>query len=153
MDAPAPRWLVAFDDESWPEEDMAADELGPVIGKIDSKQQTTLVQSPEVSVSSQEDTATAPHNKKRKSVTFENASDSSETKAAAAKARQQRSQRRQAKVDEDVVKNPHKPSVPIAANNKKIKTKNDDVIRVTMLTGTLLLYRGKHRRAEFIRRV
>lgn len=101
-------------------------------------------------------------------------------------AREERSRRRQAKIDEEIF-----PNLPVheqfmAGAKRRISTgslstsfhnskrsrrdadnddpdnktnNNDDtstkstVIQVTLLTGTLYLYRGKQRRAEFIRRV
>lgn len=66
-----------------------------------------------------------------------------------AKDREARRKRRQAVVEEEEVKmGDHSQVVNVVA---KKKTKNgEDVIRVPLLTGTLLLYRGTQRRAEFI---
>jgi len=75
------------------------------------------------------------------------ASPSDDRKAAAASAREQRSKRRHAQ----------QAPLPttIARPNKKCKTskEKEDVVRIPMLTGTLYLYRGAHRRAEFVRKV
>ena len=73
-------------------------------------------------------------------------------------AREERSRRRQAKIDEDV---PGQESSggkrrppPLNGSKKRPRGENDgEVVKVKLLTGTLFLYRGLHRRAEFIRRV
>jgi hypothetical protein len=74
-------------------------------------------------------------------------------------AREARSKRRQAKIDDDIY--PTELSVAEksalqtngASKNKRHRGDEGDVVQVKLLTGTLYLYRGKHRRAEFIRRV
>ena len=96
-----------------------------------------------------------------------------------ASAREERSRRRQAKIDEEIFPNVHEQlltggkrrlsSHSTAFHNSKrsrrdgdddfhhgnndVSGENGAVIQVNLLTGTLYLYRGKHRRAEFIRRV
>jgi hypothetical protein len=81
-------------------------------------------------------------------------------------AREARSRRRQAKIDEDAVP----PGTEVIGgkrllalddhiappSNKKPKHNESDdgeVVKVKLLTGTLYLYRGAQRRAEFVRRV
>lgn len=83
-------------------------------------------------------------------------------------AREARSRRRQAKIDEDAIP----PGTEIVggkrhggleldghhpiSNCKKLKhneTDDGEVVKVKLLTGTLYLYRGAQRRAEFVRRV
>ncbi|GAX16977.1 hypothetical protein FisN_5Hh356 [Fistulifera solaris] len=94
------------------------------------------------------------------------ASDSSipetaEARRKKASAREQRSRRRQAIIDEFGVPQPieegsnkrkmppHKPF-----KNKRPKPSGDEkCIQIKLLTGTLYLYRGPNRRAEFIRKV
>ena len=91
-------------------------------------------------------------------------------------AREQRSRRRQAKIEEEAVTiapmpaHSHKPTASIGGSRskrrmpgkhstlKKRKTINssgasEEVVKVKLNTGTLYLYRGVNRRAEFIRRV
>lgn len=85
------------------------------------------------------------------------ASDDSSAGSKGVSARETRSRRRQVKVDNEaeVVHNTRKRSrAPLATqqNNKKMHN-NEDVVVVKLLTGTLYLYRGAHRRAEFVRRV
>ncbi len=80
-------------------------------------------------------------------------------------AREQRSRRRQAKIEDDVIPDFHDQVLDegkrcvcsISASLDKIKRPRgdteDEVVQVNLLTGTLYLYRGKKRRVEFIRRV
>jgi hypothetical protein len=127
-----PRWLVKFDNEPWKDEELYEHTFGK------------LLKTSKLSSSSEGEEAS-----KKKSVTFsEEVSDSSSSKVRAL-AREQRSTRRQAKIQVDK-KRPLKNSVPA---NKRVKTNNnEEVVMVQMLTGTLYLYRGLNRRAEFIRK-
>jgi hypothetical protein len=77
-------------------------------------------------------------------------------------AREARSNRRQAKIDEDAplglgeAPGPEGKRRAPPPNHSKKRQRGDDngeVVKVKLLTGTLFLYRGRHRRAEFIRRV
>ena len=77
-------------------------------------------------------------------------------------AREARSRRRQAKIDDDIIPGlndvlfatGNTNSLPSALqNNKRQRLDGGEVVKVNLLTGTLYLYRGKQRRAEFIRRV
>jgi hypothetical protein len=79
-------------------------------------------------------------------------------------AREQRSLRRQAKIDTDVIPPLSEASShhsarkrrlpPPKHSNKRVKLDNaENVVKVHLLTGTLYLYRGLHRRAEFVRRI
>ena len=89
------------------------------------------------------------NNKKRKLMMETEPDEKSDDSAARKKAsdREARRKRREAVVEEEEVKaGVHSQIVNLA----KKKNKGEDVIRVPMLTGTLLLYRGPHRRAEFI---
>jgi hypothetical protein len=78
-----------------------------------------------------------------------------------ASAREERSRRRQAKIDEEIPIGPgevvggkRRPPPPPLSKNKRQRTEEDgEVVKVKLLTGTLYLYRGRQRRAEFIRRV
>ena len=78
--------------------------------------------------------------------------------------REQRSLRRQAKIDTDVIPplsdaSSHQSAKkrrlpPPKPSNKRVKLGDgEDVVKVHLLTGTLYLYRGLHRRAEFVRRI
>jgi hypothetical protein len=114
--------------------------------------------------------------KENKSVSFSDVGASTETRPEAPSsyvpvvrqaAREQRSLRRQAKIDSDV--NPALVAAPVSVesdlskkrripppkqNAKRIKSDDgEEVVKVNLLTGTLYLYRGLHRRAEFVRRV
>lgn len=83
-------------------------------------------------------------------------------------AREARSRRRQAKIDEEapavgveeVVGKRRAVLPPIASMSKSKRNRAGDggnagseVVKVKLLTGTLYLYRGEQRRAEFVRRV
>ena len=74
-------------------------------------------------------------------------------------AREARSRRRQAQIDEeapadDASKGTTRRVAPQGNARKRQRVDTDgEVIKVKLLTGTLFLYRGLHRRAEFIRRV
>jgi len=80
-------------------------------------------------------------------------------------AREQRSRRRQAIIDEFGVAVPSQPAPAggkrklagnqkTAAKSKRQRHEEDGTcLKIKLLTGTLYLYRGRHRRAEFIRRV
>jgi hypothetical protein len=85
-------------------------------------------------------------------------------------AREARSRRRQAKIDEDApfttttatgglgeeaTHSAKRRLRPPPNHGKKRQRQADDgeVVKVKLLTGTLYLYRGQHRRVEFVRRV
>jgi len=74
-------------------------------------------------------------------------------------AREERSKRRQAKIDDDVIPPEllvgEKGAIQLGGILKNKRQRGDDgnVIQVKLLTGTLYLHRGKQRRVEFIRRV
>lgn len=207
------RWLVAFDDESLPDEGMYETSFGAVVGKApeSSKSKTRLAtktgskrvknpkrvsgshstrssgaipsvspstaknkshdastkESPAVMVSSEDSnqpTDGKRNKKKRKAASStsedpqpeqeqqQEASDSSETKNKAAAARAARSLRRQAMVEEEHSKRMLYQDTHPAS--KKAKTgdnnKDENVVKVPMLTGTLFLYRGARPRAEFV---
>lgn len=105
---------------------------------------------------------------KEKSVSFtettravsEGDSSPRENRSERSSAREQRSKRRHAQVEQHVVGQPqsnHKRPMPPPKSNpdnkKSRKDQNQEVVKVPMLTGTLYLYRGPVRRAEFIRHV
>ena len=96
-----------------------------------------------------------------KRVTF---SESSPTTASddsdGVSARERRSRRRQQKVDTEEVlpldntRNKRSHLAGENAANKKMRNANDEnVVVVKLLTGTLYLYKGPHRRAEFVRQI
>lgn len=78
-------------------------------------------------------------------------------------AREARSKRRQAKIDEetvipvDIAAPGDKRRQASASGNAKKRQRGDaeagEVVKVKLLTGTLYLYRGQYRRVEFVRRV
>jgi hypothetical protein len=127
-----PRWLVKFDNEPWKDEELYEHTFGK------------LLKTSKPSSSSE-----GGETSKKKSVTFSaEVSDSSSSKMRAL-ARGQRSTRRQAKVQVDN-KRPLKSIVP--ASKRVKRNSNEEVVMVQMLTGTLYLYRGLNRRAEFVRK-
>ena len=103
--------------------------------------------------------------KRSKTTSVSFADDIDNNKTAAARAREERSRRRQATHPEPVMANINnrKHRIDHRRSQKKTLTppssladnKHDakDVVRVPMLTGTLILYRGRNRRAEFVRNV
>lgn len=144
-----PRWLVKFDKEAWKDEELYERTFGKLVKRGDGSKPKATTTSKTSSSSEGEETS-----KKKKSVAFteefsEMVSDSSSSKIKAL-AREERATRRQASM-EVVKKRPLKNNA-LAPANKRVKTNNDEVIVVPMLTGTLYLYRGLNRRAEFVRR-
>lgn len=143
-----PRWLVKFDKEAWKDEELYERTFGKLVKRGDGSKPKTATSKPSSSSEGEETS------KKKKSVAFteespQMVSDSSSSKIKALE-REQRSTRRQAS-NEVVKKRPLKNN-GLAPANKRVKRNNDEVIVVPMLTGTLYLYRGLNRRAEFIRR-
>mmetsp|Transcript_15602 Transcript_15602/g.23633 ORF Transcript_15602/g.23633 Transcript_15602/m.23633 type:complete len:234 (+) Transcript_15602:46-747(+) len=187
--SPNPRWLVTFDDQSHKDEELYEKALGKVLKHgSDGSEKTFNVSRRarplpsshgasrrESRNSGSSEEGEAEKKKKNKSVSFSDAdtpaqSDDSSSNAKKASAREQRSLRRQAKIDEEVVftvqsggSRSGKRRLPSSRNsggninnsNKRAKGEegNEEVVKVKLLTGTLYLYRGLHRRAEFIRRV
>jgi hypothetical protein len=69
--------------------------------------------------------------------------------AAGISSREQRSNRRQATIMEEVAQQPPTKKKKVAGRYNEGKEK---VVKIKMLTGTLYLYRGLRRRAEFVRK-
>lgn len=143
-----PRWLVKFDKEPWKDEELYEHIFGKLVKRGDGIKPKAVTSKPSSSSEGEETS------KKKKPVAFteessQMVSDSSSSKIRAL-AREQRSTRRQASIE--VVKKRPLKNNGLAPANKRVKTNNDEVIVVPMLTGTLYLYRGLNRRAEFIRR-
>jgi hypothetical protein len=90
-----------------------------------------------------------------------NAESTSGGKSSRVSAREARSKTRQKKIDDVVpamgdIAAGAKRRAPIPPNNSKKRQRGEadgEVIKVKLLTGTLYLHRGRHRRAEFVRRV
>mmetsp|Transcript_24837 Transcript_24837/g.36751 ORF Transcript_24837/g.36751 Transcript_24837/m.36751 type:complete len:236 (-) Transcript_24837:80-787(-) len=188
--SPNPRWLVTFDDQSHKDEELYEKALGKVLkhgSEGSEKTFSTARRARPLPSSHGGSTRESRHSgssgegedekkRKNKSVSFSDTgtpaqSDDSSSSAKKASAREQRSLRRQAKIDEEVVftvpiggSRSSKRRLPssrsgsggnINSSNKRVKGENgnEEVVKVKLLTGTLYLYRGLHRRAEFIRRV
>jgi len=120
------------------------------------------------STSSEDDVKKVSKESGKKEVQFEEEVDAgSESETSSRKsstadkvsAREARSRRRQAQIDEetpanDASKGTTRRAAPQGNARKRQRVDTDgEVIKVKLLTGTLFLYRGLHRRAEFIRRV
>lgn len=83
-------------------------------------------------------------------------------KSSCRSAREERSRRRQAKVEDEIVPGMtnelsaesrfSSDTVDPRKNKRPREDNNGEVVKVKLLTGTLYLHRGKQRRAEFIRR-
>jgi hypothetical protein len=196
-----PRWLVAFDDESWTEEDMYESSFGQILGKATATQpqdvtgsnknkkvenkQNEAVSPPKTTPKHGSPVTSTPNavkdktpavspiemeqrqsnsdtSKKKgknqidfKTVQEHNTSDSSSLPSDAAKAaarvsaREQRSRRRQAASVEEVAQQPPSKKKKVAGRYDGGK---EEVVKIEMLTGTLYLYRGLRRRAEFVRK-
>jgi hypothetical protein len=180
-----PRWLVAFDDEpSWKDEELYEKFFGKTLttteaapppklsqprNKADSLRKKTAKPNNGSIKTSSSSEAEESRSGRKKSVTFtdttspnlseaDSSPKDSESKSDLVSAREQRSLRRQAKVEEEIVHqhkiDPRKRPVPVPAvgiDQKRLRG-DEEVIKVPMLTGTLYLYRGPVRRAEFVRR-
>jgi hypothetical protein len=202
---PNPRWLVTFDEQPHKDEELYEKAFGkllkaaneevekPMGGSAPTRRirpalSTTPVPSPSNSKktsrnsgSSEEGADPSPEKIKNKAVVFSDggspphSDDSSAAHDRKVSTREQRSRRRQAKIDVDpvtsielsqgagleqlppsttIIKKRQRPP-PVNCKNTK-RTKTDDsqeVVKVNLLTGTLYLYRGLNRRAEFVRRI
>ena len=164
-----PRWLVKFDLEPWKDEELYEQSFGTLLKKAGNEADRASPtdypnkQSKRISSSSEDDSSSS---KKRKSVTFSEdspvASDSSSVAAIPgggraskkARARQERIARRQAKIKQEHVPPKQQGDKSRSSNSKHVlgNDPNEEVIEVKMLTGTLYLYRGLNRRAEFVRK-
>lgn len=164
-----PRWLVKFDLEPWKDEELYERSFGTLLKKAGNEADRASPtdypnkQSKRSSSSSEDDSSL----KKRKNVTFSEdslvGSDSSSVAvrlpgdgraSKKARARQERIARRQAKMDQEEVPSKRQGDKSRNADNKHSlgDGTGEEVIEVKMLTGTLFLYRGLNRRAEFVRK-
>lgn len=166
-----PRWVVTFDDQpNWPDAEVPESDLGPISEKLDISSPAKKKKSSRRDFNEDSDLSRSSPILKAQSgknspissesvdsdppedgpVEEERMADSSvgSKKSAAAISREERSKRRQAMIDEDKVTKNARPE-----KKKKIIKSSDDVVRVPLLTGTLYLYRGLQRRAEFVRKV
>lgn len=162
-EGPSPnyRWLVKFDNDN-KDEELYEHVFGKVLKAAEDDDAPTMTMPPprRARVNRTSDRGSSDGEPKR--VTFSEssptASDDSGDHADSANvsAREKRSRLRQSKVeDAPPVVDGSKRRMPSSNNfpkNKRQKT-NEEVVVVKLLTGTLYLYRGAHRRAEFVRRV
>lgn len=160
-----PRWLVKFDLQPWKDEELYERSFGALMRKAGNDEDRASPENyPNKRNSKSSNTSSDEDSKgKRKNVTFSGsspvASDSSSinTNDAAskkAKAREQRIARRQAKIEEEDSQSIKRRVDRTASSNKRsrVDDSEEEVIKVPMLTGTLYLYRGLNRRAEFVRK-
>jgi hypothetical protein len=84
-------------------------------------------------------------------------SDAAKAAAAGISSREQRSKRRQAAIMEEVAQQPNAAQQEPPVKKRKGVTGQynngkEEVVKIQMLTGTLYLYKGLRRRAEFVRK-
>eukprot|EP00980_Cylindrotheca_fusiformis_P017139 scaffold5276_cov134-Cylindrotheca_fusiformis.AAC.6 len=180
--SPNPRWLVKFDGQSQKDEEMyerafgkilvpADDEddiadAGSIAGKRGSKPSSGGSNKGSGSSSddgSRTDSKTASDIVEQLNEASDASSNAEEStrggKSSRVSAREARSKRRQAKIDdvptlsEVEAGKGRLPIVPIHPKKRHRGDSEGEVVKVKLLTGTLYLHRGRHRRAEFVRRV
>jgi len=179
----SPRWLVTFDSTSWKDEELyecafrtiSDDESNRETPPGDFKKRLANSVVKTYSSSSDADNArsktiSTTTNATGKVVTFSECStnpsggDSSSARHGNLSAREQRSMRRQAKEPESEITMSTTSQVrPIrqrsrrsenSPSSQKKSKRNEEVVKIPMLTGMLLLYRSENgsRRAEFVRK-
>jgi hypothetical protein len=156
--SPNPRWLVKFDGLSLKDEEV----YEHVFAKAPSP----------TSDQSLSDNYSSSQNRRRQGGYGSDSNSNGRQSTKRALAREARSRNRQAKIDETARQSPPPPPPPPPAKRrippppsryskaKKARpnsSNGDDddgeVVKVKLLTGTLYMYRGIHRRVEFVRRV
>lgn len=157
--SPNPRWLVKFDNDN-KDEELYEHVFGKVLKAAEDDDAPTKTMPPPIRARVNRTSDRGSSDGEPKRVTFSEssptASDDSGDHAAKVSAREKRSRLRQSKVEDapPVVEGTKRPMPP---NNNFPKNKRqkifEEVVVVKLLTGTLYLYRGAHRRAEFVRRV
>jgi hypothetical protein len=160
--SPNPRWLVKFDDDNKDEELYELD-FGKVVKAAEQENSLPFktMHPPRRARTSRSSGSSDDVPNKR--VTFSESSptasdDSAADHAAKVSAREERSRLRQVKMKQapPTIEGGTKRLMPpnnISKKNKRQKDESEEVVVVKLLTGTLYLYRGAHRRAEFVRRV
>lgn len=190
--SPNPRWLLKFDGQPQKDEEMYERSFGKLLRSHDEDETGATASSTSAGLAGQvsaqrkgrasgrkdggtsSEGETGEETTKNETLNEETIDESnagsdaedseieSKLSRARASAREQRSRRRQAKIDDDII-----PGVndalyvaekraglpPSLQQHKRQRLDDGDVVKVKLLTGTLYLYRGKQRRAEFIRRV
>lgn len=160
--SPNPRWLVKFDNDN-KDEELYEHDFGKVLKATEQEDSPSSQAIPPPRRARTSRNSGSSEDVPNKRVTFSESSpmtsdDSAADHAAKVSAREERSRLRQAKVEEapPAIEGGSKRLMPpnnLSNNNKRQKAKGDEVVVVKLLTGTLYLYRGAHRRAEFVRRV
>lgn len=130
--SPNPRWLIKFDGQPFKDEEV----YEHTFKEDSSESEKPMSRKPP----SRSNSPPPPLMQEAKTSSPSEEDDS--TSNPDVSAREQRSRRRQALID---IKPPKKV--------KRMKETNEPVTKIKLLTGTLYLYRGEHRRAEFVRRI
>jgi hypothetical protein len=156
-----PRWLVTFVTTPWKDEELY-ERAFRTNDETTKKRAADGNLKTSSSSSETEEKARATLTKHVALSESPSEADSPMTRDAKVSAREQRSMRRQAKEPEApiIVSDPRPSRPPRNRSRHKQppplkKTKdNEDIIKVPMLSGTLILYRGENgsRRAEFVRK-
>lgn len=131
--APNPRWLVQWDDNG--KNDQVDQQAFATVSSEDMESEGSLVDETPLA----ESTTPSPTLSDASSSAFDNREAIRQAKLSA---REERSRRR------------GRALAPPVKRAKTVKKKADeDCVKIQLLTGTLYLYRGRHRRAEFLRKV
>ena len=148
--SPSPRWLVKFDGLSLKDEEVFEHAFAKTAHGSDQ---------------SLSDSHSSSRNQRRQGGYGSDSNSNERPLAKRALARESRSRRRQAKIEESrqspppAAKRRFPPPPPRYSKAKKARTNcsngddDEEVVIVKLLTGTLYMYRGIHRRVEFVRRV
>jgi hypothetical protein len=172
----APRWLVAFDDESEDDEEIGEKSLGRLVSEIPTtgtKNNGSAASSNNKDDNSDSGTASeigheSSTSKQSTNKAFADTAESSTerrtspllgstttiTREDVAGISTRSSAKRKGSDGEPVLYSGVQTTGKRRGGNRgggKKPKKNEDVVKVKMLTGTLYLYRGDHPRAEFVR--
>jgi hypothetical protein len=161
--SPHPRWLVKFDHDN-KDEELYEHDFGKVLKAAEEEETPPSKTMPPPRCDRTNRNSGSSDDVPNKRVTFSESSptasdDSAADHAAKVSAREERIRLRHAKVEEapPTIEGGSKRRMPpnnFSKNNKRQKvSESEEVVVVKLLTGTLYLYRGAHRRAEFVRRV
>ena len=143
-----PKWHVVFEDQDIEDQDLYESSFGQIVPPLNAtpepKRREAVTPENAAPPAKSTRTASPKDSKKRKTVSFEESGNDSNgaasKKPSTKSAREERSKRRRAMQEQ---------------NERRTATKKlpKNVVQIPMLTGTLFLYKGKNRRAEFVRHV
>jgi hypothetical protein len=125
----------------------------PAVSPIEMEHQASHSDSSKKSVKEQISFQTVQEREHHMSDSSTLPSDAAKAAAAGISSREQRSKRRQAAITEEIAQQPAAAQEP-PTKKKKVQYNNgkEEVVKIQMLTGTLYLYKGRRRRAEFVRK-